>query len=194
MSTDSDSHIPGWVADWSLVLAIVVILVAFVNYGMSFLYPSPEYEDFCGQDQYALQAPQQITSKASCQAEGGKWNPYESPRKLSPQRADVAATSSVTGSCERDYYCRAEYEATRDIHDRNGLIAMLIIGLIVSMFGFMRRKRDVIATSLAISGIIVIIFGLLRFWTSANDWAQFILLGSVLVAFIYLAVRKDVSE
>ncbi|MEX2368951.1 MAG: hypothetical protein WD552_00985, partial [Candidatus Paceibacterota bacterium] len=172
-----------------LIIGIVVLLVTFVNYGMSLLYPEPEYADFCGSEQYEVAAPE-ITTPEACLEAGGQWQHNGvKPRAVVEQPAE---TSTVSGYCDADYYCRAEYEAARDLHDRNGLIIMLIVGLVISVLGFMRRKRDVIATSFAISGIIVIIAGLIRFWNNADDWAQFVLLGALLAAFVYLALsQKD---
>lgn len=187
MFKSSQSRIPGWVADWSLIIGIVLLLVTFVNYGMSLLYPDSEYADFCGQDRYSVVAPD-ITTPESCLEVGGEWQEHKATPR--PAAMDTEpGTSTITGYCDQDFYCRAEYEAANDLHDRNGLIVMLILGLIISVFGFTRKQWDVIATSSAISGIIVIISGLMRYWNGTDDWAQFILLGALLAAFVYLALR-----
>jgi hypothetical protein len=185
MFEHSQSRIPHWVADWSLIVGIIVLLVTFVNYGMSFLYPAPEYGDFCNEDRYAVEAPSHITTLEACLEAGGQWQADKGLRPVADE-----SVSTTSGFCDQDFSCRNEYEATRDLHDRNGLIAMLIIGLIVSVVGFMRRRRDVIATSFAISGIIIIISGLMRYWNTADDLAQFVLLGALLAAFVYLAMRQ----
>jgi len=187
MFETSQSRIPQWVADWSLIIGIIVLLVTFVNYGMSLLYPEPEYADFCDHQQYAVVSPE-ITTPESCLELGGQWQDNGvKPRAVAEQ---PVGTSTVSGYCDQDYFCRAEYDAARDVHDRNGLMVMLIIGLIISVLGFTRKRRDVIATSSAISGIIIIMSGLMRFWNTADDWAQFILLGALLAAFVYLALRQ----
>lgn len=194
MIKDTSTKIPQWVMDWSLILAIVVLLVTFVNYGMSFLYPSPEYGDFCGQDEYRLVEPGTADTKASCEAAGGLWNADTTPRKLAPEPATTSATSATStissGYCDYDHYCREAYQAASDIHDRNGLIAMLIIGLAVAVLGFRRKVADVLSPSFSIAGVIVILSGLIRYWSVDSDWAQFILLGSALLVFIYLAIKR----
>lgn len=192
MSDNTQANIPSWVMDWSLILAIVVLMVTFVNYGMSFLYPAPEYSDFC-QQQRQLVAPDQITTETACLEEDGKWSEYESPREITQRSATSVSTTTVTGTCDVDYYCRQSFDAAQDIHDRNGLIAMLIIGLLISVFGFMRKSSDIISSSFSISGVIVILSGLIRFWTVPDDWAQFVLLGSLLVIFVFLAINRSSS-
>ena len=187
MFETSQSRIPQWVADWSLIIGLVVLAVSFVNYGMSFLYPSPEYDKFCGDGQHQV-APIEIDSKAACLANGGKWNADVVPRKISP-----SATSATTtiGYCDRDFQCRESYQAASDLHDRDGLLIMLVIGLFVAVFGFLRRENDILASAASISGVIIILSGLIRYWSLDNDWAQFILLGSILLVFIYLAVKRS---
>lgn len=190
MSNKSQTTVPQWVMDWSLILAIIVLLVSFVNYGMSFLYPAPEYSDFCGQEP-RLVVPEQITTERDCLAQDGKWSEHNAPREVNLRTATSVSTTTVTGNCDVDYYCRESFNAASDIHDRNGLIAMLIIGLLVSVFGFMRKQSDIISTATSIAGVIIIISGLMRFWTVADDWAQFVLLGSLLAVFIYLAIYRN---
>lgn len=195
MTKNASTKIPQWVMDWALILAIVVLLVTFVNYGMSFLYPSPEYSDFCSQDEYRLVEPNNADTQASCEAAGGLWNPDATPRRIAEPTPETtsatSATSSITsGYCDYDHYCREAYQAATDIHDRNGLIAMLIIGLAVAVLGFRRKVADVLSPSFSIAGVIVILSGLIRYWTVGSDWAQFILLGSALLVFIYLAISR----
>ncbi|MEX2515013.1 MAG: hypothetical protein WD335_02715 [Candidatus Paceibacterota bacterium] len=188
MSKNTTSQIPQWVADWSLIIGLVVLSVSFVNYGMSFLYPSPEYGDFCGHDQYQM-APVEIDTESACVAAGGGWNEDVVPRRI--DQTTSTATPAVTGYCDRDYTCRQSYDAASDVHDRNGLLAMLMIGLFVAVFGFLRRENDILASAASISGVIIILSGLIRYWSLSNDWAQFILLGSILLVFVYLAVLRS---
>lgn len=194
MSKKGQTTIPDWVMNWSLIIAIVVLLVAFVNYGMSFFYPAPEYQDFCEGTQYTVSAPDELTTESACLEAEGKWTEYDSPRQVSSFRADQIGTTTVSGTCDQDYYCREEFEAADDLHDRNGLIIMLLIGLVVAVLGFLRRPSDVISTAASIAGVIIILSGLARFWDTANDWAQFLLLGSLLIAFIYIAIYRSNHE
>jgi hypothetical protein len=188
MSKNTSSNIPQWVADWSLIIGLVVLSVSFVNYGMSFLYPSPDYGDFCGHDQYQV-APVETETESACIDDGGAWNEDVVPRKI--DQTTSTATPAVTGYCDRDFTCRQTYEDASDVHDRDGLLIMLVIGLFVAVFGFLRQENDILASAASISGVIIILSGLIRYWSLDNDWAQFILLGSILLVFIYLAVKRS---
>ena len=112
-----------------LAIAIAIVFVFFVGFGISTFYKVPQYEDFCGErEKFA-----DITTKQDCDEKGGKWNPREVARPLveidnnqllctKTSEKDEAVTLNCQtqeqidnrGYCDRDFYCRDEYDDVRD--------------------------------------------------------------------------------
>src|SRR3989338_5289134 len=60
-----------------LAIAIALVFVFFVGFGIATFYKAPKYEDFCPQKEF-----KEVLAQEKCEAENGKWTSYnrETPK------------------------------------------------------------------------------------------------------------------
>lgn len=175
-----------------LALAIVVILNLFFNYGVFTFYKSPDYEKFCpvelNQKAY--------TDKNSCEAVGGRWfENNESPKYYRGEvPIPVEPQSDQKGWCDATAKCRESYETVRDVYDRNVFIILVVLGLISLGLGFLVINASPVANGFLGGGLLSLIIGTVRYWSSMDDYLRFIILGLALAALIWLGYKKVTSR
>lgn len=190
-----------------MAIAIALVLVFFVGYGLHTFYKEPERDDYCeervGKGLYE--------TKESCEAAGGKWSQVErgpTPVKLSPNQYLCSKSPSVKGEefvftcvtvedvereegwCNPNYECEEEYRAAREPHNRISFIILLIIGIIVIVIATMVLKENAVSYGVLGGGILTIIYGTMRFWGAISDIWRFIILGVALAVLITVAWKK----
>jgi len=187
-----------------LAIAIAIIFVFFIGFGIATFYTSPQYEDFCGEREKFVD----IITEQKCDDLGGKWNPQEFARtreriennqllctKISEK--DDALTLNCQsqeqlenqGYCDRDFYCRQEFDDTREIYNRNVFIVATGIGIITLIIGF-ALKLAAVSSGLMAGGILTIIYGTIRYWSDLPDYGRFIILGLALGILIWMGYKK----
>ena len=170
-----------------LALAIVVVLNLFFNYGVFTFYKSPDYEKFC-----PVELNQKLYSdKGSCEAIGGRW--FESsgePFYRGDVPVPVKPESEQKGWCDATAQCREVYEAVRDVYNRNVFIILVVLGLISLGLGFLVINVSPVANGFLGGGLLSLIIGTIRYWSSMDDYLRFIILGIALAALIWLGYKK----
>lgn len=193
----------GIVKNIILGVSIAIIFAFFIGFGIQTFYPSPEWEDFCGE-----RKPMMIDSQKTCEDQGGRWNPHEG-KPVAHLRADqllctrtaqeddiltLSCTSQETqraqGYCDVNYYCEKEHDTADEIYTKNLFIITAIIGLITMIIGGFVLKHESVSPGLMGGGFITILYGVVRYWRYAGDWLRFIILGIVLAILIYLGYKK----
>ncbi len=154
-----------------LSIAIALISVFFFAYAIQSVYPAPEYDDYCDRDNYV-----KINSSAECEAIGGKWTDYDLDDK-------------VNGYCDRDFTCRQEFKEESDIYERNVFFANLIIGIGIFVIGFF-LAIEAVSSGLMGGGVIMTVYGTIRYWGSLSDIWRTLILGISLVILIWLGYKK----
>lgn len=187
-----------------LAIAIALVFVFFVGFGISTFYKAPQYEDFCGErEKFA-----DIITKQDCDGKGGKWNSREAAIPLEKidsnqllctkiSEKDEAVTLNCQtqeqidnqGYCDRDFYCRDEADAVRENYNRNVFIIAVGIGIIVLIIGFALKMVSV-SSGLMGGGILTILYGIIRYWTGLPDYGRFSILGITLVILIWLGYKR----
>ena len=160
-----------------LSVAIALISVFFFAYAIQSFYSSPEYEDYCDEDSYKLR----INSSAECEAIGGKWTDYEF--------VSLDLDNGKSGHCDRDFTCRGEYEDVRDVYERNVFFANLIIGISIFVIGFF-LVIEAVSGGLMGGGVIMTVYGTIRYWGNLSDIWRTLILGISLVILIWLGYKK----
>ena len=187
-----------------LAIAIAIVFVFFVGFGIATFYKTPQYEDFCGEREKF----QEVTTKQQCEDSNGKWNSREVARPITgiepnqllctktSEKDDAVTLNCQTqeqienqGFCDRDFYCRQEYDDVREVYNRNVFIAATGIGIIALIVGFALGMASV-SSGLMGGGILSIIYGTIRFWSDLPDYGRFIILGITLVILIWLGYKK----
>jgi hypothetical protein len=156
-------------------VAIAIIFALFVGYGIEVFDPSPDREDFCPERLY------QIDNEEECLAADGEW----SDGKGIPRPVEV----EPAGFCDQGKKCYDDFNSLRTKHDKVVFIVAIIVGLLAVVAGI-TLKKDAISTGILSGGVLVILYGTIRYWRHANDILKFILLGIALAVLIYLAYMK----
>ncbi len=191
-----------------LAIAIAIVFVFFTGFGISTFYKTPQYEDFCGEREKFVE----IRTKESCDNEGGKWNLNEVARPLAKiddnqllctktsEQDDAVSLNCQTqvdienqGYCDRDFYCREEFDGVRENYNRNVFIIETGIGIIALIVGFALKLAS-ISSGIMGGGILTIIYGTIRYWSDLPDYGRFIILGITLAILIWLGYKKIKKE
>ena len=156
-----------------LSIAIMLVFVFFVGYGIEVFYPSPEYQDTCREDLHTIE------NQAECISQSGEWN----------QGMPSPEGSYDKGMCQPSKECYSQFDILREKHDRVIFIISIIVGIIAIISGFMIQK-DAVGSGLIGGSILLILYGTMRYWEHANSILKFVLLGFALGILIWLGYRK----
>ncbi len=143
-----------------LTIAIAIIFVLFIGYGIQTFYPAPEYEDYC--EERAIPVARTI---------------------------EEAEDLEQTELFEKQKQCRDDFENARQSYDRIVFIITAIIGIITIAVGVILKLESVSAGLMA-GGVLTIVYGAIRYWYNMPDYIRFSLLGLVLVGLIWLGYKK----
>lgn len=167
----------GKVKENILAIAIAIILVLFVGYGINVFYTQPERSDFCKKEFKDIQ------TEEKCNQEEGKWTYYkeEIARPLEGNR---------TGWCNQFYECEKEYDGVRDVYGRNVFVMSLVIGIIAIILGGVVLASESVGAGILGGGVLITIYGTLRFWGDMSKYIRIIILGIVLFVLIWIGYKK----
>lgn len=154
-----------------LGIAIVILTISVVAYGINVFYDSPEYEDYCGELRDVFQVDNQI----ECEAEGGYWN-----TEIKPIR------EVQNGWCDTNYECGEEYDIANEVYSRNLFVIALIVGIVILVVGGFLFSLEAVGAGLMGGGVGVILYGVGAYWRHSGDVLRFGLSLLGLVAVIYL--------
>lgn len=187
-----------------LAIAIALVFVFFVGFGIATFYEAPRYEDFCEEREKFVDA----ITKQKCDEINGKWNPREFARPLEEidnnqllctkisEKGDAVTLDCQTqeqlynqGYCDWDFYCREEFEEEEEKYNRIVFIVATIIGLIALISGIALKVPSV-SSGLMGGGILTILYGTMRYWFGLPDFARFMLLGITLGILIWVGYKK----
>lgn len=167
-----------------VVLAIIIVLNLFFNYGIKTFYDGPKFEDFCSK---ALTS-KQYSTKDECESAGGFWT--SNPDFAKPAPLPEIADTRVAGWCDVYYKCQKEYEDVRAVYNRNVFLILIGAGIVSIVLGFIITQSEAVALGFSFGGVISLIVGTIRFWSDMDDYLRFIILGLALAILIWIGVKK----
>ncbi|MBI2650947.1 hypothetical protein HYX01_00565 [Candidatus Woesearchaeota archaeon] len=195
-----------------LAIAISIVFVFFVGFGIASFYKEPKYENFCEEKGFV-----NIKTKEVCEANKGKWtsniekvHPFEKPALVEDKvainneylcvkineigqnitfKCQTKKEMEEAGYCDLYSYCRKEFENAREKYNRNVFIVATGIGIIALIIGFALRLASV-SSGLMGGAILTIIYGTIRYWTDLPDYGRFIILGIVLFILLWLGYKR----
>jgi hypothetical protein len=153
-------------------IAIIILTIFVTFYGINTLFPSPEYEDFCGEPTREV-----IDNMQDCEVAGGKWNPS----------AIRPVESGVEGFCDEDFTCRQELEDARKDRSRKVFFIALPLGIIIIAVGALVFGLEAVGAGLMGGGVGTLIYGSGAYWPYTENWVRFLLSLVGLVILIWLA-------
>ena len=167
----------------------MVVLNLFFNYGIYTFYKPAEFEKFCpaelNQKQYA--------DKEACEKVGGSW--YEGKSNVlrmegGPTPIVSTVPTESAGWCDATAKCREGFEVSQAVYNRNVFVVLVILGLVSLGSGFMLISAKPVANGFLGGGILSLIVGAIRYWSSMDDYLRFVILGIALAVLIWLGYKK----
>jgi len=163
-----------------LSIGIALLFVLFIGYAMETFYDSPEYSDFCEEFKTA----QFIETEEQCNDVGGEWSEID----RGPTRGEIVEPKQ-TGFCDRDFKCREDYDDSREEYNRIVFFISLAIGLITFVVAI-SLLADAVAIGFMGGGVLLIVYGTLRYWGSLSDIWRTIMLGFALGVLVWIGYKK----
>jgi hypothetical protein len=155
-------------------IAIIILTIFVVVYGVSTFYDRPDYDDFCGERSLGA-----IETEAECIAVEGRWDAQEGPKPVSEDL--------VTGWCDVTYECRQDYDDAQEIYARNIFLITLPLGILLIVLGIVVFGLEVVGAGLAGGGVGVLLWGIGEYWRFGSNLLKFSLSLVGLGAVIWLA-------
>ncbi|MCK5613279.1 hypothetical protein KAR91_66010, partial [Candidatus Pacearchaeota archaeon] len=156
-------------------IAIIILTISVVIYGVHTIYNDPEFEDFCGDKSTGA-----IQTELQCLATDGKWTSYDGERPM-------PANEKPEGWCDINFTCRENYETTNEKYQRNIFLIALPLGILIIALGIMGFGLEAVGVGLGGGGVGIILWGVGGYWQYGSDLMKFILSLIGLVAVILLA-------
>lgn len=156
-----------------LSIVIAVVLSAFVIYLTESIYPSPKWDDYCGnvrvvQPKFDVKGIETPVNETQCLQEGGSWR---------------------NGYCDFYYECQQAFNKVDEKHKLVVFVVAAITGLIAVSLGIILALPSV-SSGLMIGGGFLMIYGTSQYWQNLTNWLRAIILGIVLLVLIWLAYKK----
>jgi hypothetical protein len=165
-----------------LAVAIAIVTVFFVAYAIQSFYPSPKYEDFC-EERLTFKA---IETQEECETNEGRWTGNF-------EREDIQALPTVedlkNGWCDTTYFCREEYDATKDAYERNVFFVNIVIGIAIIILSFL-LALEAVSSGLMGGGALLLIYSSIRYWGNLSNIWRTIMLGFTLVILVVIGYKK----
>ncbi len=127
-----------------LGIAIIILTISVVVYGINTVYSEPEYSDFC--NEFLGKNAEIIGDQKDCEGIGGKWNDYENEVRC-------VTAPCPQGYCDRDYNCRLEYEAESETYSKTLFSITLPLGIIIIALGALIFGLEAVGAGLMGGGV-----------------------------------------
>lgn len=177
-----------------LTLGIIIVLNLFFNYGVSTFYKEPKHDDYCKPEIFQ----KSYTTQQDCENIGGMWQASdgatyypEQPMPVSVSRTD---SQIPQGWCNASYACQKNFENARDIYNKNVFIILVIAGVASIIAGFSITQSEAVALGFSFGGLISLLVGTIRYWSSMTDYLRFIILGIALALLVFIGFKKLKDE
>jgi len=164
-------------------IAIAILTMFVVIYGINTFYVKPEYYDFCKE----IKTIEFIDTEKSCLAAEGKWMSVNSPRIKPIMEEDSGIVKD--GYCNRDYYCRQEYDDAQEKYSGNVFLIAVPLGIILIFIGAYLFTLEFVGAGLMGGGVGTLLYGAGGYWRYADNWLRFLISLVGLVVLIWFAYR-----
>ena len=154
-------------------IAIIILTIFVVIYGISTIYPGPEYNKIC--PDYST-----IDTQTECEAQGGAWI-------AGGKEIPVEEPMPVYGSCDIMTKCSEDFEKQNEKYARTLFLITLPLGIVILVIGAVLFGLEAVGAGLMGGGVGVIIYGAGSYWRYSGALLKFLLSLVGLIAVIYLA-------
>ncbi|MCK4386686.1 MAG: hypothetical protein KAV41_01210 [Candidatus Pacebacteria bacterium] len=171
---------------WPLIVGIVIVLNLFYLYAIKVAYPKPEYDNFCPKEQVV----KKIGTEAECLEIGGQWREDNMRVKPVSVYEGEMVTIESEGYCNQNFICSQQFDDARENYEENVFVALIILGVLTIIAGFLTMKAEVISVALSLGGVLSFVIASIRYWQYASDWTHLGILGIALLTLVWLGIKK----
>jgi hypothetical protein len=158
-----------------LGIAVMILTIFVVVYGVSIFYPIVKYNDYCEE----FKSAQIIDTFEECEKVGGNWIFYEDIKPVEGR--------DINGFCERNYSCNEEYKEAQEDRSKMIFFIVLPLGILLLILGGFLFGLESVGAGLMGGGIGSILYGAGGYWRYGTDILRFSLSLIGLIAVIYLS-------
>lgn len=181
-------------------IAILILTISVVVYGVSLIYDSPEYSDYCSNNlKPALDLNDTQVCPAVCvemwEIKGTEcvYNDCGSgcgPNGVTSFETKQQCEAALTGNCYESY------EKAREDYSKNLFLITLPLGIIIIFVGALVFGLETVGAGLMGGGVGVILWGIGSFWRYAGESIKFILslIGLIVIIWFAYYFNKDKSK
>lgn len=168
---------------WILIVGIAIVANLFLNYALDAFYQKPLFETFCPSKQVNVP----ITTEKTCIDVGGQWNsdPYRYVEAMKPIPADAPK-----GSCNEYFTCQKGFDTADKLYQRNVFIVLVVAGTAFLVGGLFATAIEAVALGFSLAGILSLIIGTMRYWSSMDERLRVAVLGLALAALVWVGIKK----
>lgn len=163
----------------ALGIGIIVVFALLLWQGIEAFYPSPNWEDYCGDKEIPGKI---IEDKNSCEINGGRWTPQEIRCVTEP---------CPQGYCDLYYQCNLDLQEDQESHSQVVFIISLIAAVVVIIVGYSFLKTEPVGSALIGSGVWAIFWGSAINWRNFSNIWRFLLLLIAFIAIVWITHRLN---
>ena len=149
-----------------LGIAILILTISVVIYGINTFYESPDYDDYCE----GIKFKGIVETESDCLEVEGEWDGYY---------------------CDVNSNCRENYEEAREKYAKSVFLIAVPLGILIIILGALIFGLDFVGAGLMGGGVGVVLYGVGGFWRFAEDWIKFLLSLVGLIILIWFAYWFD---
>lgn len=157
-----------------LVVAIGVLTIFVMFYGINTLFPKANYEDYCGDVMSRSFIP---LTEQDCLSMEGVWE---------PQDIKCVTEPCPDGYCDLYSSCQREYDQANAERSRGVFFLAIPLGVILIILGMFVFHLESVGAGLVFGGIGTLVYGSGAYWPYTENWIRFLISLVGLVVLIYL--------
>lgn len=173
-------------------VAIIILTISVVIYGVNTFYPDPKYEDFCPSSKpYAYSDKGERICPDVCiemyEIKNSTCVFNECGSGCGPDATNSFETIEQCQLALSGKYCYDLYNDAREAYSRNIFLIALPLGIIIIAAGALIFGLEAVGAGLMGGGVGIILWGVGGFWQFAQNWLKFVLSLLGLIILIWLA-------
>ena len=162
---------------WALIASIIIVANLFFNYGLSFVFNAPKYDEYC----FVRETKQIAQEEQTCVQAGGEW--------VFDQHVNLV-DSNNSGYCDLYTVCNQKYQDANKSYEQKVFISLILIGVLVLISSFFIKTNFVLSSSFALAAVLDFIIASIRYWSYSDELLKVLMLFVALVLLVYIAVKK----
>lgn len=170
-------------------IGIFILTMFVVVYGISTIYPKPEYDDFCGRGIYT------ITTETECIDNGGVWINENYVPKINPDNPQMPIQRD-TFTCQAPIKCYDDLDRALEKRSRSVFLIAIPLGILIIALGAFVFHLDSVGLGLMFGGIGTLIYGAGGYWRYSDNFFKFIisLIGLGILIFLAYWFNKRINK